>query len=81
MHELSLALSLLDGIEQECRDRALPRVRAVHLRIGAQAGVSVEALRFAYEVASADTSLADSRLVVEPAAGRELEMIGLEVDP
>ncbi|MGH9413877.1 MAG: hydrogenase maturation nickel metallochaperone HypA [Terriglobales bacterium] len=81
MHELSLAMSLLDGVEEECAARGGLHVRAVHLRVGALSGVSIDALTFSYQVASADTALAGTRLLVEESAGRELEMIGLEVDP
>lgn len=80
MHELSLAMSLLDGVQEECTARGGLRLRAIHLRIGSLAGVSADALSFAYELASADTPLAGTRLVVEAAGSRELEIIGLEVE-
>lgn len=79
MHELSLAMSLLDGVQEECAARGGLRVRAIHLRVGALAGVSTDALTFAYELARQDTSLAETTLVVEATAGRELEIIGLEL--
>lgn len=64
MHELSLAMSLVD-IAQEEGQRLGARVSAVHLRLGALAGVVREALLSSYEMASADTPLAGSRLVIE----------------
>lgn len=79
MHELSLAMSLLDGVQEECAARGGLRLRAIHLRIGALAGVSTDALSFAYELASAATPLAGTHLVIESAAGQELELIGLEL--
>ena len=80
MHELSLAISLIEGIEAECAARGLPRVRAVHLRLGALSGVSQDALSFAYELACQGTALEGSHIVAETTAGRELEMLGLEID-
>jgi len=79
MHELSLALSLLEGIEAECASRGGLRVRAVRLRLGARSGVSFDALEFAYTAACEGTPLAGSRLVAETTPGAELECIGLEV--
>ncbi|HEY4320979.1 MAG TPA: hydrogenase maturation nickel metallochaperone HypA [Gemmatimonadales bacterium] len=64
MHELSIALNVIRIAEGEA-DRIGGRVSAVHLRIGALSGVAREALLFSYDVATADTPLAGSRLVIE----------------
>ena len=64
MHELSVALSLVDLACEEA-DRLGQRVRAVHLRLGELAGVAREALLASYDLACADTPLAGSRLVIE----------------
>jgi hydrogenase nickel incorporation protein HypA/HybF len=64
MHELSIALSLVELAETEA-NRLGGRVRAVHVRVGALAGVVQEALRSSYEIACADTALAGSRLVIK----------------
>ena len=64
MHELSLALSLVE-IAREEGARLGGQVSAVHVRLGALAGVVREALLSSYEMASADTPLAGSRLVIE----------------
>jgi hydrogenase nickel incorporation protein HypA/HybF len=64
MHELSIALSLVDLAEEEA-GRQGGRVCAVHLRLGALAGVVKEALLSSYEMACADTALEGSRLVIE----------------
>jgi hydrogenase nickel incorporation protein HypA/HybF len=81
MHELSLAMNLIEAIEEESAQRGGLRVRAVRMRVGALSGVSADALTFAYECACAGTGLAGSRLTAEATAGRELELLGLEVDP
>jgi hydrogenase nickel incorporation protein HypA/HybF len=64
MHELSIALSLVDLAQEEARKLG-GRVCALHLKIGALAGVVPDALLASYEMASADTPLEGSRLVIE----------------
>lgn len=65
MHELSIAMGVVGGVLDEAERRKLGHVLAVHLRVGALAGVDKEALRFSYRVACAQTTLRDSRLVIE----------------
>lgn len=64
MHELSIALSIIEGAEEEAA-RHRGKVVAVHLRLGPLSGVVKDALCFAYEVACRDTTLAGSRLQIE----------------
>jgi hydrogenase nickel incorporation protein HypA/HybF len=64
MHELSIAMSIVEMAEEEAERRG-GRVSAVHLKLGALSGVVKDALMFSYEIACQDTSLAGSRLVVE----------------
>ncbi|HWP44014.1 MAG TPA: hydrogenase maturation nickel metallochaperone HypA [Blastocatellia bacterium] len=64
MHELSIALSIVEMAEEEARSRGV-RVEAVHLRLGALSGVVKEALLFSYDLACEGTSLEGSRLVIE----------------
>lgn len=65
MHELSIALSVVDMIEEESERRGGLQVAAVHLRIGQLAGVVKEALVSSYQMACEDTPLAGSQLVIE----------------
>jgi hydrogenase nickel incorporation protein HypA/HybF len=64
VHELSIALSLVE-VAQEEADRLGARVCTLHLRVGALAGVVAEALLASYEMASAGTPLEGSRLAIE----------------
>jgi hydrogenase nickel incorporation protein HypA/HybF len=64
MHELSIAIGIVDAALDESRRRGV-HVSAVHLRLGALSGVVKEALLFSYEVACQDTELQGSRLIVE----------------
>lgn len=66
MHELSIALSIIEQIEEEAEKHGGGIVEVVYVRIGELSGVDSQALRFAYEMASEGTSLASSRLEIEP---------------
>ena len=64
MHELSIALNILDAVEDEMRARA-GRVAAVHLKLGRFCGIVKEALLSAFEMAREGTALANAELVIE----------------
>src|SRR3954465_415871 len=64
MHELSIALSILDMAAEE-GGRHGGRVAAVHLRLGPLSGVVKDALVSAYDLARTDTPLAGADLIVE----------------
>jgi hydrogenase nickel incorporation protein HypA/HybF len=66
MHELSIAVSMVERILEESESRGGLRIEAVHLRLGALAGLDEAALRFSYEIACEGTPLAGSRLLIEP---------------
>lgn len=65
MHELSIALSIVDGVLEEAQRHGAAQVEAVYLRLGRLSGVDKEALLFSYQIATQDTPLERSRLVVE----------------
>lgn len=65
MHELSIALSLIEMASEEAERRGGPRVEAIHLRLGALAGVVKDALLSAYDVAQEGSAIAGARLVIE----------------
>ncbi len=68
MHELSIALSIIEGVTQEVERRGGVQVKAVHLRLGPLSGVDKEALSFAYELAREGTCAEYAPLVVEDIA-------------
>ncbi len=65
MHEASIALNLIEAVEQRLESRPPATVAAIHVRVGELAGVSTEALDFAFECLAAGTPLAGARLVFE----------------
>jgi hydrogenase nickel incorporation protein HypA/HybF len=65
MHELSIALSLVDLADGAARRARAERVAVVRLRLGALAGVVREALEFSFPLAAQGTSLEGARLEIE----------------
>ncbi len=65
MHELSIALSIVELAEEESARRGDAHINAVHLKLGALAGVVKDALCSAWELACESTGLTGTRLVVE----------------
>ena len=65
MHELSVAMNLLDGVRETAARDGIDRVLAVHVRVGALSGIAPDALRFSWELATAGTVAADSALRIE----------------
>ena len=65
MHELSIAMSIVDMAEEEAERRGVTQIVAVHLKLGALSGVVEQALRSSFEVATEDTTLQGSRLLIE----------------
>ena len=65
MHELSIALSIIDIVEEEADRLGTVRIRAIHLRLGPLSGVATAALLGAYEMVRAESRFTDVRLVIE----------------
>lgn len=66
MHELSIALSMIEQIEEESAKRGGGMVETVYVRIGVLSGVDDQALRSAFTIAREGTSLVECRLEIEP---------------
>jgi len=82
VHELSIALSIVEGAEEELQRQGGGRVSAVYLKLGPLSGVVREALQFSYDLACEGTSLEGSSLVIEEMPIRiHCETCGGEGDP
>jgi hydrogenase nickel incorporation protein HypA/HybF len=64
MHELSIALSIVEFAGEEAARRGA-KINAVHLKLGALAGVVKSALQSSYEMACENTPLQGSQLIVQ----------------
>jgi len=64
MHELSIISSVVESVIESLTAYPGARVLEVRLRVGVLAAVVEDSLQFCYGIATADTPLAGSRLVV-----------------
>ncbi len=64
MHELSIALSIVEMATEELNKRGGAKVDAVHLKLGMLSGVVKDALLFSWEIACQGTTLESSRLEI-----------------
>ncbi|MGW1064180.1 hydrogenase maturation nickel metallochaperone HypA/HybF [Streptomyces aureus] len=69
MHELSIAVAVVEQVEEAVRDRGRA-VASLTLRIGELAGVVPEALEFSFGLAAEGTALAGARLLIETVEAR-----------
>lgn len=82
MHELSIALSLIEGAEEEVERQGGGRVSALYLKLGLLSGVVSDALRFSYSLACEGTRLEGSALHIEEIPIRIFcDTCGTEGDP
>ena len=65
MHELSIALSLVEAACEAAAPLGNVRVEALHVRLGALSGVVKEALAFSFDVAVKGTPIDGARLDIE----------------
>jgi hydrogenase nickel incorporation protein HypA/HybF len=65
MHELSIAMSIVEMAEEEAEQRGGVQVSAVHLKLGPLSGVVKDALLSSYDLACEGTRLEGSRLIIE----------------
>ena len=85
MHELSLVERLIDMMEQTAREHSFHRVRGIHLEVGSLAGVEVDALRLALDLATPRTLAEGAAIHIETPTGtarcqaceREIELTSL----
>jgi len=65
MHELSIAMSIIEGASREAMIRGGAQVHAVHLKLGPLSGVVKDALLFSYYLACEGTPLDGSELIID----------------
>jgi hydrogenase nickel incorporation protein HypA/HybF len=80
MHEMSIALSLIELASDELERLQGVNVRALHLQVGKLSAVVPDALRFSFDLASQGTPFEHARLEIEEAPGYELQLRAIEVD-
>jgi hydrogenase nickel incorporation protein HypA/HybF len=71
MHELSIAISIVDTVIKQAKAASATRVSEVHLDIGVCSGIEFESLEFSLGMATKDTLLEKTAFLinrVEPVA-------------
>jgi len=69
MHELSIAMNILDIIREEMKKNNAGKLVAVELEIGALSGVVKDALEFAFEEALKQGNFQDARIIYHEQPG------------
>lgn len=85
MHEMSIAMQIVETSVAALADHADDVVASVHIRVGAMSNVVPEALQFAWDAATRGTRLDGASLVIEwvpavvscEACGQEVELPGM----
>lgn len=80
MHELSLAVELVERAAEIARREQAKKVTEIEVMIGDLSGVDAEAFAFAFPEAARGTVLADASLKIERTAGNEFQFKTLEVE-
>ena len=66
MHELSIAQSIYEAVEEKALECQATGVKGVHLQIGEASGIQTESLSFCFEMlTSLDPTLAGAQLWIE----------------
>ncbi|MQS17046.1 hydrogenase maturation nickel metallochaperone HypA [Streptomyces kaniharaensis] len=70
MHEMSIAVAVVEQVEAAAREHGMPGVARVRLHVGELAGVVPQALDFCFELACAGTLVEGAVLEAESVAAR-----------
>ncbi len=72
MHEVSIALSLLERIVEECEKNGYSKVVAVTVDVGRASGIMPDALSFSFEALKTDTRASEAILTINDVAIKAL---------
>ena len=86
MHELSIVQGIIETVSESAEAANAKKINAVYLRVGALSGVVKDALLFSYDLATQDTILQGSKLIVEElpvlifcqVCGKNVELPGVQ---
>ena len=81
MHEMSIAVNIVELAEEVLARHGGDRVRAIHLLLGPLAGVAKEALLFSFALACEGTPVQGSALFIQDGQGTDLDVVQMEVEP
>ena len=70
MHEMSIALNILDIVEQSARHHAALKVTDISIEVGALAGVLIPSLEFCLDTAKQHTVARSARIQIHEISGQ-----------
>ena len=70
MHEMSIAMNIVDIACKEAQKEGASSISAIELDVGKLAGVMIESLQFCYEAVCKDTIAKNSKLVINELEGK-----------
>lgn len=79
MHELDVALTLIDAICEKLPRLGGVTVRRVHIRVGPGSGVAPDELTSAFGMAVVESPIDGAELAIEQTDGSELELTSLDL--
>jgi hydrogenase nickel incorporation protein HypA/HybF len=79
VHELSLAQSMVEIVEEAARREGAARVASVRLELGELSHVEPESLAFAFEVAAQAGCARGARLDIHRIAGHAMRVSSIEI--
>jgi hydrogenase nickel incorporation protein HypA/HybF len=65
MHEVSIALNLLEIASEECRKSGYTRIDSINVRVGRSSGIMIDALSFAFDTVKHDSPAHEASLHIE----------------
>lgn len=68
MHELALSENIVELVAERARSEGMRAVNKVTVEVGMAAGVEADALRFCFDIVTADTMVRGAELVIETIA-------------
>jgi hydrogenase nickel incorporation protein HypA/HybF len=80
MHEMGIAQSVMEIVEQQLAAHPGAQARTIGLRIGAYSGIDQSSLTFCFDCLKADTPLRDAALKIEHAGRDELDVTFVEME-
>ena len=80
MHELSLAVSLIELAEVEAVKSGNSRILSVKVIVGKTSGVDADAFSFMLDIAKKNTMMENARIDLEIVEGEEFRLVKMEVE-
>jgi len=69
MHEMSIALAIIDAVEAKAREEGAGKISGIDLLIGKLAGIEPESLAFCFSAAAKGTMAEEAVLAIEESEG------------